>query len=336
MELGDGESVVVVAPTRLHFALLDCGNATPRRFGGLGVALSDPRVVVQASPGDELRLEGFDGDRQASQVAGGLRALLGGLKPRVEITLLESPKRHVGLGTGTATVLAAMAACSRLLGVDATRSNLQSASGRGAASGVGIHSFFQGGCVFDGGHRSSPDQPHLPSGAARSEDVPPLLMRFEFPAEWEVWLLLSRGEGMSGAGELSFFERTLPTARIEALNALAIAYHGVAPALAEGDLNALAEALRQLHQVGFKNHELLAASANTQQLVTELQRSNDVAAGMSSLGPLVYAIIRRDDRRSRLRLEEISLKYQSLLSRSVAASSGYQIHPSNDLETTWV
>jgi len=45
-------TVRVEAPARLHMGMLDAAGAGPRRFGGLGVAVSRPSAVVDVSPGD--------------------------------------------------------------------------------------------------------------------------------------------------------------------------------------------------------------------------------------------------------------------------------------------
>ena len=42
-------TVRVEAPARLHMGMLDASGDGPRRFGGLGVAVSRPAVVVEAS-----------------------------------------------------------------------------------------------------------------------------------------------------------------------------------------------------------------------------------------------------------------------------------------------
>ena len=42
-------TVRVEAPARLHMGMLDVSGEGPRRFGGLGVAVSQPAVVVEVS-----------------------------------------------------------------------------------------------------------------------------------------------------------------------------------------------------------------------------------------------------------------------------------------------
>ena len=56
-------TVRVEAPARLHMGMLDASGDGPRRFGGLGVAVSRPAVVVDATASDELTVEGPDAER---------------------------------------------------------------------------------------------------------------------------------------------------------------------------------------------------------------------------------------------------------------------------------
>ena len=70
-------TVRVEAPARLHMGMLDAAGGGPaRRFGGLGVALSRPAAVVEASPSDDVSAEGPDAER-ALAVARRCREKLG-------------------------------------------------------------------------------------------------------------------------------------------------------------------------------------------------------------------------------------------------------------------
>ncbi len=120
-------TVRVEAPARLHMGMLDASGDGPRRFGGLGVAVSRPAVVVEASASDELTVEGPDAER-ALAVAQRCRDALGhaaGARVRV----LEAIPAHAGLGSGTKLALAVTAALVRAGGAVA-RSGGDGAHGR--------------------------------------------------------------------------------------------------------------------------------------------------------------------------------------------------------------
>ena len=56
-------AVQVVSPARLHLGMLAVAGDGARRFGGLGVSVDRPAVVVEARRADELSAEGPDADR---------------------------------------------------------------------------------------------------------------------------------------------------------------------------------------------------------------------------------------------------------------------------------
>ena len=56
-------TIRVEAPARLHLGMLAVAGDGERRFGGLGVSVSGPAVVLEARPADELSAEGADAER---------------------------------------------------------------------------------------------------------------------------------------------------------------------------------------------------------------------------------------------------------------------------------
>ena len=97
-------TVRVEAPARLHMGMLDASGDGPRRFGGLGVAVSRPVVVVEATSSDELRVEGPEAER-ALAVAQRCLASFGGATG-AHVRVLEAIPAHAGLGSGTKLALA--------------------------------------------------------------------------------------------------------------------------------------------------------------------------------------------------------------------------------------
>src|SRR5919198_5114495 len=92
-------SVRVEAPARLHMGMLDVAGGPARRFGGLGVALSRPAAVVEASPSDDLTADGPYAERALAAARRSREAL--GLAGGARVRVLEAIPPHVGLGSGT-------------------------------------------------------------------------------------------------------------------------------------------------------------------------------------------------------------------------------------------
>src|SRR3954449_4367423 len=75
-----------------------------RRFGGFGVAVRRPAVVLEAQPAGELSVEGPDAER-ALMFARRCREALG-LAGGAPLRVVEAIPGHVGLGSGTKLALA--------------------------------------------------------------------------------------------------------------------------------------------------------------------------------------------------------------------------------------
>ena len=199
--------------------------------------------------------------------------------------------QHVGLGSKTASMLGMALACNAVADGHFRPAALARMSGRGGTSGVGVNATFTGGFVVDGGHRKGQEtESFAPSSAGASSARPPLLVRLSFPAKWRVHLFMPKGERCSGAEEESFFSANTPIDSGEAYEVLAAVYHGIAPAVAECDLATLRAALQKIHAAGFKRRELDYQGATVKRLLARLNGDAGMAAGMSSLGPLVYGI----------------------------------------------
>lgn len=205
--------------------------------------------------------------------------------------------QHVGLGTKTALKLAVVAAYKRLVRTPADRDLQQRLSGRGGASGIGIHGFFEGGVLWDAGKPAEAVQALLPSGAGFARSTPMLMMRQPFPSSWLVGLCLPRAARTYGEDERRFFEACTPIPRHEALETMAQLYHGVLPAFRQSDLALLASSLTAVSQTGFKRLEIEHCGAAVMDLLGDL-RERGYAAGMSSMGPLIYVVFAAGDERA--------------------------------------
>lgn len=324
----------VFAPTRLHLGLIDCSDATQRRFGGVGIALEDPGVRLRVSAYSKPRsaVVGLDSDEGLTQaLLAAVRAVSrDGLTVLVEVEQL--PPRHIGLGTGTAARLAVAAGAAHIAGLDLAVRDLALLCRRGGTSGIGVNAFELGGVIFDGGRAVERDEPFVPSRYQTPSCVPPVVSRLVMPPQWEVALLCPDGRVVEGNDEREFFERELPVPSTESLQTMGYAYHGVAPALLEEDLYALSYALREIHSTGFKKRELARQSDEVQTLLSRLHEHAVVAAGMSSLGPLIYAITDRHNRVASQIVRTIAASAGIEVRLALPARAGYRIESSSDAE----
>ena len=270
----------VEAPARLHLGMLAVTGEATRRFGGLGVSVDRPAVVLEARPARELSAEGVEAQR-ALVFARRCRDALG-LSGGAHLRVVEAIPPHVGLGSGTKLALAVAQALVALEGRDVDAPALARAAGRSARSAVGMWTFALGGLVVEGGRRPGIDRPA------------PLLAHHPVPDEWRAVLVVPAAlPGLSGVAEDEAFVRLVPAAERTAVIAQLV-LTSLLPALVERELEEFGTALTHVQQLvgdsfatvqGGRFHPRAGA------LVEALLRFGAAGAGQTSWGPAVYGVV---------------------------------------------
>jgi beta-ribofuranosylaminobenzene 5'-phosphate synthase len=275
-------SVRVEAPARLHLGMLDVAGGGTRRFGGLGVAISRPAAVVEASTSDELTVEGPDAVR-ALAAARRCREALGLMSaPPARIRVVEAIPAHAGLGSGTKLALAVTVAVAHLAGRRPDPPAIAHAAGRGTRSAVGLWTFVHGGMVIEGGVHPGVDR------------AAPLLARLPMPDDWRCVLAVPAAEpGLSGQAEEEAFTRLRPD-RARAALVAQLVLTSLLPGLAEGDLAEFGAALTDVQRLVGESFAPVQGGVfhpRADALVDALLRFGAAGAGQSSWGPAVYGIV---------------------------------------------
>lgn len=278
---------------RLHLSLIDLGGWTYRKYGGAGFSIAGLPVEVSAYlkiKAEQVRgLALLDGRGKSDVMSAISRFKELHPTPEFEVALESIPQQHIGLGTKTALVLAVLKAADIVTASKLELESMHGLSKRGGTSGVGFNLFFQGGFIVDGGQPPG-SRDYGPSSAARGALLAPVVCRATIPNGWRFHLLLPRGNRISGREEIAFFQKHTPVPEIEVLKALALIYHGVAPAVLTDDLATLKSVLTELHSIGFKKREVENQSDNVISLMSSIRSLPDCCVGLSSMGPLVYVI----------------------------------------------
>jgi beta-RFAP synthase len=278
--------IVVTAPARLHFGMLDPAGIGARRFGGCGVAVESPRVVVAVRPrsGEEVTAHGSQAER-AGAFASRARAAFG-YRGGVEVELREAIPPHVGLGSGTKLGLAIAQGVAVLAGVTAAPQDLADASGRGARSSVGCWTFAAPGLVVEAGVRDG-------------GSISPLVARHPMPERWRCVLALPHdGEGLSGDAEERFFDRLHDRSAGEP-SVSRLLLTALLPGLVTGDIDEFGAALSEVQrEIGsmFAAQQGGVFHPRAAPVVEALHALGVGAVGQSSWGPSVYGIVDSPER----------------------------------------
>jgi beta-ribofuranosylaminobenzene 5'-phosphate synthase len=276
--------IVVTAPARLHFGMLDPAGVGARRFGGFGVGVESPRVVVgvrrmASESSDAVIVSGPQADR-ATKFARRAWSRLG-LHGGVEVNVHEAIPPHIGLGSGTKLGLAIARGLAGLAGISPGPEQLAEASGRGARSSVGCWTFAAPGLVVEAG---------LSDGGW----ISPLVARHAMPERWRCVLALPRGvEGLSGDAEERFFGQLGEPGEAEP-RVSRLLLTALLPGLVTADIDEFGVALTEIQrEVGsmFAAQQGGVFHPRAAPLVDALLALGVGAVGQSSWGPAVYGIV---------------------------------------------
>jgi beta-ribofuranosylaminobenzene 5'-phosphate synthase len=260
--------------------MLAVAGDSERRFGGLGVSVGRPAVVLDAEPAGELSAEGTDAERALAFARRCHDAL--GLAGGAHLRVVEAIPQHVGLGSGTKLALAVAHALATLEGRDVDAPGLAEAAGRAARSAVGMWTFALGGIVVEGGHRPGVERPAS------------LLAHHPVPAEWRAVLVVpAAAPGLSGGAEEAAFGQLAPAPERSAVIAQLV-LTALLPALVEAELEEFGAALTRIQQLvgdSFAAAQGGRFHPRAGPLVEALLRFGAAGAGQSSWGPTVYGVV---------------------------------------------
>ena len=279
------KQVKVTSRGRLHMGFFDLHGGLGRKFGGIGLSLSEPKQIISVSEAASWQANAESQER-ALLLAEQLLAKLK-LKTALKIDIEQGLPEHAGLGSGTQLALAIGVAVSRLFQLNLTTADIASLTGRGARSGIGLAAFDHGGLLIDGGRRQNP--------VGASLAPPPLLARYDFPEDWRILLVLDpKQAGVHGELERTVFDQLPAFPESLAAHLCRHVLMQAMPALLERDLNAFGQAIQVLQShVGDYFAPAQGgryASAEVAAVLQYLADKGVACYGQSSWGPTGFAV----------------------------------------------
>ena len=285
--------VVVKTPARLHLGILDISGDLGRKYGGIGLAIESPNVLVSAEPlrGRQevaLQVQGNQVERVERYANRFLRTYP--LLQAVRLSLETNIPAHVGLGSGTQLSLAVGSALARLGGLELGVDQIAAVMGRGAHSGIGTAAYKGGGFILDGGHR-------LENPARR---VPPVLFQRPGPEDWYFGIAIPPVEpGLSGERERQAFSALPSTLTTLAEKISRLVLMKMLPSLIEADIAGFGQAVTETQRLVGDSFASAQGGRYANPLCGELidcmLEKGAAGAGQSSWGPAVYGLVHGQD-----------------------------------------
>lgn len=279
--------------SRLHLTLLAMHAGGYRINGGIGFAIDAPACKLAFFGAPEFAINDQRTDPLSASELGRLTSALNaeqkrrGFTTALVISIDGKMRTHFGFGSGTAIRLACLEALYRLNDSVPTPAELVAASGRGGTSGIGIHTYFSGGCVFDLG-RKTENELHAPSHQVAASRHPLVLDHLPMP-EWDIGICIPLGiSHKSEAEEQAFFQRTCPLPAEAVYETLHHSLFGLYAAIREVDRTTFCQALRAIQECAWKKAERLQYGAALIEIERALYECGAEAVGMTSLGPSLF------------------------------------------------
>jgi len=287
--------VIVQTPSRLHLTLIDMHGGSGRVDGGVGITLNEPGILLEVRQSSSLEVTGCDRVTQersmdcARHVLKGLHA--GG---NVSIAVRKYYPSHIGLGSGSQLMLAIAQGIAEIYGRSLPVKDLALLVGRGGTSGIGTGAFEHGGFIIDGGHTfglKGEKSGFRPSAASRGVRPPPIIVRHDFPKDWQILLAIPNlPAGASGTKETDIFRTHCPIPIDEVRKLCHEILMRMLPGIVEKDLDLFGSSVNAIQELGFKKVELSLQPKQIPELIERMRSAGAACAGMSSFGPTVYAV----------------------------------------------
>ncbi|WP_330632284.1 beta-ribofuranosylaminobenzene 5'-phosphate synthase family protein [Halocatena halophila] len=279
--------VVVRTGPRLHLGFQNLSLARQRLYGGIGLAIDEPTVRIEAQRAGTVRAPSI-----VSDVANAAVELLS--VPGAEIQVHESLDRHVGLGSGTQHALATLTAIARAYDLDPAVRSRAPSLGRGGRSGIGVATFESGGFVVDGGHPTEQFTTAPPEHGEWS--VPPVIACHTVPESWRFVVVVPDGVvGDHGASEDASMRTVVESADPAISDTIAtVVTHELLPAVASDSIEQFGQAINAIGRLNgswYAEQQGGVYRPPAGALITELKDCGALfGVGQSSWGPAVYGL----------------------------------------------
>lgn len=277
--------VIVKTPARLHLGLIDMNGDLGRMFGGLGVGIDHPNVVVEAQSANDFLITGEEVELTKALANRFFSTYQ--VQPNVHIHVAEVIPSHIGLGSGTQLSLAIAVALAKLFKVKASVPELAAAMGRAKRTSVGTNIFAKGGFVVDGGKN------------LKTKTFPPIIYRQSFPSDWRFIIAVPKqNKGLSNIEEKQAFNNLTVMPADDVAHVCRLTMLKLLPALAEHDIDSFGDALTKIQIITGKYFAQAQGGTYSTLVASEciefMKQTGAYGVGQSSWGPALYAVVKQE------------------------------------------
>lgn len=298
--------MLIKTPSRLHMSLIDLNSSYGRIDGGIGLALSEPNIIIESEEIESGIVIEFSENIENKELIGEYTGKIESSSEQIlsffntnlgfKFKIHSVLPIHSGLGSGTQIKLAIAKLISESLNQSLNAVELSTIVGRGGTSGIGTFSYEYGGFIVDGGHSLKDKKDFLPSSKSKVKP-PQLIGRHDFPEDWNVLVAIPNvNYSVSGANEVNIFQEYCPVPRRDVEKLSHIIFMNMVPFLLEEDIHGFSRAIDEIQNIGFKSVEVNLQPKPVKDLMSYMKDAGAYGVGLSSFGPAVYTIYDNDNK----------------------------------------
>ena len=267
-------NVSISSPARLHLGFYGLNNKYGYSFGSMGLAINSYKTKIHICPSSSFK------SNLPNKYILGVKKILNkfNLKSNFNISLIDQPSNHIGLGSGTQLALSTGALLSEYFQLSLSTKEIVKIFRRGERSGTGIGVFDKGGFILD--------------SCKKNNKIPEILVRAKFPSNWKIIIINdSQLKGVSGNKESSFFTNN-KSSETYADKLTHLLLRGILPAITYKDFKNFAANLTEFQRTTsffYKNSQKsMFLSPEISKIMKYLKNSSHLGLGQSSWGPVSY------------------------------------------------
>ncbi len=286
------KNFTINAPARIHIGFLDLDKNSNRKYGSLGLTISDFSYKIKIENSNRITV-----NCRNQELKSKIKKIINAFNKKkkilgCKITVLNEIPIHRGLGSGTQLALSVGYLISKLNKIRINTDQMAINLSRGIRSGIGIESFKYGGFNVD-------------VGKLKGSFTPPLnILNIKWPKKWKILLILDTNlVGTHGKKEDQEF-RDLKKINISQVNLNCKSLlMNIIPGLIEKNFDEFSKGLRviqnNMSKIFYGNVNKFASNA-IEQIFMNLKKKGIISFGQSSWGPTGFIFFENSKKRNQL------------------------------------
>ena len=282
----------IKSPARIHIGFLDLDFNSSRKFGSLGLTISDFffRIRIEKSQNIKVVSNCLLIKKKTMEIIKFLN-----LEKNIsnfKITILSTIPIHNGLGSGTQLTLSLGYLISEFFNLNMNVNHIAHIFNRGARSGIGIESFKKGGFNIDVGKLDG------------SQDPPLNILNLNWPSDWKILLIMDQNiTGVHGEKEIKEFRELKKSKFTNSNSNFKSLVMNIIPGIIEKNFIEFSKGLREIQdnmsKIFYGNKNKFASSIIAK-IFLNLKINGINCFGQSSWGPTGFIFFENAKKRNEL------------------------------------